>query len=401
MTKSVMFGKLLSEAVIRIGLREDKSLQAVQDELGHALNRENGSPIEYWRRGNPPASWTDLEQLAREIVRRSDLDRVWLERFLRSAQYGRVRELCDELRPLELRRDDQARRLGATGEARAQPATLLLTPAPFVTGPPITNCSQFFGRAAELRRIFGSLRHSPLQNVAIIGKRRSGKTSLLHYIRQITTASRQQLRPGQRMDWLVQPERYCWVFVDFQDARMVRREWLMRYLLAQLHLPVPEPCTLIDFMNTVSNHLEMPTVLLFDEIGAALAAPELDMEFWWSLRSLGTNQTAGRLAFILTAHRPPDEEASSYGKPSPFFNIFLRLDLGPLSEPEARELIASSPVAVDPADVAWMLEQSACWPAALQALCQAYLASRSDESERHTWRADALRLMQPFRHLME
>jgi hypothetical protein len=89
---------------------------------------------------------------------------------------------------------------------------------------------------------------------------------------------------------------------------------------------------------------KQPSVVLLDEIGAALAAPELDQEFWWSLRSLGSNQTGGRLAFVLTAHELLARLAQAQGKPSPFFNIFGHtLLLGALSEAEAHELIASSP----------------------------------------------------------
>jgi hypothetical protein len=99
-----------------------------------------------------------------------------------------------------------------------------------------------------------------------------------------------------------------------------------------------------------------------DEIGAGLASPELDQQFWWSLRSLGSNYTNGKLGFVLTAQATPALLAHEYGKPSPFFNIFGHtLKLGPLSEPEARELLASSPRPFTPADVEGV-EQSGCWP---------------------------------------
>ncbi len=53
----------------------------------------------------------------------------------------------------------------------------------FVAGPPITDPRRFFGRAQELTRIFHWLKGQPMTHVAIIGQRRSGKTSLLHYLR--------------------------------------------------------------------------------------------------------------------------------------------------------------------------------------------------------------------------
>jgi hypothetical protein len=93
--------------------------------------------------------------------------------------------------------------------------------SPFVTGTPITHPRDFFGRQKELKRLFNLLKRKPLQNAAIIGQRRSGKTSLLNYLRRITTTPVSELRSGQQSDWLPNPEQYRWIFVDFQDHRAV------------------------------------------------------------------------------------------------------------------------------------------------------------------------------------
>jgi len=110
---------------------------------------------------------------------------------------------------------------------------------PFIAGPPIMHPRCFFGHERELKRLFNLWKHRPLQNAAIIGPLRSGKTSLLMYIKHITAATPPQLRPGQRSDWLPVPEGYRWIFVDFQDPRMGSREKLLRYLLEQMGLPAP------------------------------------------------------------------------------------------------------------------------------------------------------------------
>ena len=158
--------------------------------------------------------------------------------------------------------------------------------SPFIAGPPIMHPRGFFGREREIRRIFGLLRQPPLQNAAIIGPRRSGKTSLLQYLKNITITPPTQLRPGQRYDWLTQPERYRWVFVDFQDPRVGSREGLLRHLLTSLGLGVP-PCSLERFLDIMCRNLSRPTVILLDEIGVALQRyPELDDTFWEGLRSL-------------------------------------------------------------------------------------------------------------------
>jgi hypothetical protein len=396
MARPKEFGRLLTEAVYRIELRDSKSIQIVQDELGYALERESGgSAIEYWRKGHIPARPIDIERLARAIVQRGALGRDWLERFLKSADHANTAALCDELFPslAPSLAPDHSRSRRDVPSANAFVREL----APFVVGPPIQHCRQFFGRQAELKRLFDGVSRFPLQNIALIGRHRSGKTSLLHYIKMITTATPDQVRPTQRTDWLKQPDRYRWIFVDFQDARMCSREGLLRYLLDELAMPAPDPCDLISFMNVVSRNLRTPTIILMDEIGAALEAPELDLPFWWSMRSLGSNQTDGMLGFVLTSHQPPDQQAHAYGKPSPFFNIFQRLDLGPLAEVEAYELIGSSPRPFEQSDIAWIIEQSGGWPACLQILCNTLLAALENGTTGSGWREEGLRQIAPYR----
>jgi len=283
----------------------------------------------------------------------------------------------------------------------AKPPAVESSPS-FIAGPPITHPRHFFGRERELKRLFDLWKHLPLQNAAIIGPRRSGKTSLLLYLKSITTTPLEQLRPGQRADWLPQPKRYHWIFVDFQDPRMGNCEGLLRYLLTSRGLLVPTPCDLDHFMDVMSHSLRTPTVILLDEIGVALRRyPELDNSFWEGLRALATNQVGGNLAFVLAAQESPYQLASHSDLGSPFFNIFgYTATLGPLTEPEARELIASLPILFPPADVEWTLDQSGRWPLLLQILCRERLMALDEGETDDTWREDALAQMAPFRHLL-
>jgi hypothetical protein len=183
---------------------------------------------------------------------------------------------------------------------------------------------------------------------------------------------------------------------------MASRERLLRHLLISLDLPVPDACDLNCFIDLVSEHLQTPTIILMDEIGAGLAAPELDQEFWWSLRSLGSNFTGGRLGFLLTAHKPPHVLAQDHDKPSPFFNIFGHtLKLGPLSEAEARELVASSPRPFDPSEVDWIVMHSGRWPALLQILCHTRLIALEEGQAGQGWQEEGLRRIAPFGYLLE
>ncbi|MEW5958923.1 MAG: ATP-binding protein [Chloroflexota bacterium] len=377
------FADLLTTAVRTIAARTNKTIASVQDELGYALGRAGGSSIEYWRKGHIPADLADLEKLAGELVRRQGFTQEDCEQFLRSADHPEPTAGARQFFPA------------------APPSPPLSRPlSPFVVGLPITTPRQFFGRERELKRIFDLWRHFPLQSIAVMGLKRSGKTSLLHYLKAITQTPPTELRPGQRAGWLPQPERYRWVFVDFQDARLGKQERLLRYLLTSLNMPVPTPCRLDNFMDVFSAHLHHPTVILMDEISAGLAAPELDEAFWGSLRSLVSHYVNGHLAFVLATPAALAQLAQDQGKPSPFFNIFYTLELGPLTDPEARQLIGSSPQPFALAEIEWIVDQSGRWPCLLQILGQTRLAALAEGQAGETWRAEGLRQIEPFRYLL-
>lgn len=273
----------------------------------------------------------------------------------------------------------------------------------FVCGPPVIEPRQFFGRTKEQKQIFSLWKGSPLQNAAIIGRKRSGKTSLLHYLKNIHFTSPSELRPLQQRSWLAHPDSYRFVFVDFQDPRMARRERLLSYLLKELHLPVPNPCSLEQFMDILGEHLTARSIILFDEIEAAFASPELDYKFWESFRSLGSNQTNGLLGFVLTSFLPLEEWTPSHhgARSSPFLNIFGHaFEIGPFTDVEARELIGSSSIPFSLEDIEWILKESRCWPCLLQVLCHHRWVSLKEGEVGGGWKERGLRALLPFRHLV-
>ena len=292
--------------------------------------------------------------------------------------------------------------LGQLGRASVLPAPAADEHSPFIAGPPLIHPRHFFGHERELKRLFNLWKRTPLQNAAIIGPRRSGKTSLLHYLQTITTTPVAQLRPGQRHDWLPAPERYRWIFADFQDPRLGTQTGLLRHLLSSLNVPIPNLCNLDSFMNAVSRTLRTPTLILFDEIGVALERyPELDDTFWEGLRSLATNQVGGNLAFVLATHEAPSELVRQTHHSSPFFNIFgYTATLGPLTEPEARALLANATQLFAEVDIAWILEQSGRWPLLLQILGRERLLALEEGETDDAWRAEGLRQLAQFRHLL-
>ncbi|MEM9007027.1 MAG: ATP-binding protein [Cyanobacteria bacterium P01_F01_bin.86] len=278
-----------------------------------------------------------------------------------------------------------------------------LSQSPFIVGPPITQPRQFFGRERILRRLFRFLKTHPLQNAAIIGQRRAGKTSLLQYIQAIPGALPTTLRSGQKYDWLPNPEVYRWVYVDFQDSGLHSREGLLRYLLQAMELAVPGVCTLASFMEQVRDRLHRPTVVLMDEIGVGLQrCPELDDDFWECLRSWATTRANGNLAFVLATPESPLVLARQTGHSSPFFNIFgYTTTLGPFTDSEAREFLTSAPIPLAAEDMAWMLHHSQGWPILLQVCCRERLFYLEDGDSGDGWHQDALEQMRPYTHLLE
>ncbi|MFO0576324.1 MAG: protein kinase [Polyangia bacterium] len=275
-------------------------------------------------------------------------------------------------------------------------------PDPFIAGPPIADPRQFFGRQREIKRLFNLWRRPPLQNAAIIGPTRSGKTSLLHYLKNILTA--RELRPDQRNDLIADPGRYRFLLVDFQDPRMGTEEGLLRHILRGLGLRAPATVDLESFMAEVAEQLQSPAIILFDEIGVAVQRyRELDTAFWEGLRALAINAVGGNLGFVLASNRPPHELSQQlHDGGSPFFNIFgYSATLGPLTEAEARQLIASAPLPFAEADIQWILEQSGLWPLLLQILARERLHALHEGDKGTEWRSESLRQLAPFRHLLQ
>jgi DNA-binding winged helix-turn-helix (wHTH) protein len=291
----------------------------------------------------------------------------------------------------------QGYRFAPQCEVRLQTTALTLNDLqPFVPGPPIMHPRQFFGRERELSELFILWQRLPLLNAAVIGPRRSGKTSLLLYLRSVSTVPLDHLRPDQQNSRAqLNPARLRWVFVNFQSPHLGRQDGLLPYLLRGLGLPVPTPCDLDRFWEVVSEGLHSPAVVLLDEIGVAMHPDAtLGDRFWNSLRAL-SQEVEGKLGFVLASSAPIDQLAHYHRLGSPFFNIFGHTAyLGPLIEREARALIASSPIPFAPNEVEWILQTSQCWPYFVQILCQKRLSALKNGEVGDRWRQEGLQLIQ-------
>lgn len=167
------FAKLLTQAVYRIRTLESKTVRIVQDELGYALGKKGGSSIEHWRKGFIPSKQTDTSNLAKEIIRRSDLTAVWLHDFLSSASYPQVVTLTNELFPASV--DDTA----TETITHAPLSTELVTASEFLAYnnlPP--QPTAFIGRKKELVEINKQLQDMACKLLTLTGPGGIGKTRL-------------------------------------------------------------------------------------------------------------------------------------------------------------------------------------------------------------------------------
>lgn len=273
-------------------------------------------------------------------------------------------------------------------------------PASFSPGLAPTHASRFFGRRREVHQLLCQWREQPLQSSAILGADASGKTSLLRHLSRIAATPEEELRPEQREDRSLRGAvKDClFISVDFQDPGCRTARGFCRKVLSQL---APEesalPCIdLGDFVERAASYLRRPTVILLDEVDLA---HELDSDLWDCLRYLTGSHADGNLAFVLAAQRY-ESLMTHHGRGSPFHNLIGHtIELGPLDPVDAAALINSAPTPFSAEDGAWILEQSRCWPAALQHLCRLRQLALETDPRDPSWRVEAQRQLKRFQHL--
>lgn len=391
------FAEELTRALYRAKANTGKRIGTLEDELGYAVGRNGGEFIRYLRKGHIPADPADVDQLAAALLHYTALDQKSALVFLLAAGYPRSGEwLAAHFNGTPpLLQSSQANNLGLTNDT-----TSLANP--FVVGPPVTNPRQFFGRRRELQQIFHGWQGETLEHLAIIGPRRSGKTSLLHYIRQLVAADEEHLSSHRRWPGGRSLAGWQWIMIDFQDPRMANQERLLYHLLQGLGLPVAEPCSLARFVEIVTEQgVRANSVIVMDELDAALRMAEFDRSFWLALRYLLNTPDSGQIAFLVSASVSPMQLAMDVQKSSPLFNMFKTLALGAFSETDALALLATTPIPFSQADCEWMLRESGLWPALIQLLAQTRLFALQQGERDEQWKHEAQRRLEPYRYLLE
>jgi transcriptional regulator with XRE-family HTH domain len=96
--KSADFARLLSSAISSIANNEDRTTDSIEKDLGEEIGL-SGASIQRYKRGFLPPERRTVEKLAEAGVTRGYLNRDWLIRFLRAAQYHQPDVLINRLCP--------------------------------------------------------------------------------------------------------------------------------------------------------------------------------------------------------------------------------------------------------------------------------------------------------------
>jgi hypothetical protein len=213
---------------------------------------------------------------------------------------------------------------------------------PFIYGNPVPP-EHFYGRAAQREHIKNRIGGNVAECVSIVGLRRSGKSSLLRYIRE-------------RIGEFCASDHLVIVSLDLQDGRFHTPEGMNEGLRRGIERATgtapwqrsenDDPWSIYDGLEALRDDGHRLLVLIdeFERIGARLDQFENWGEDWRSKAS------AGLLTLVIATLRPLEEIYKQVGLTSPFGNIFSRVTLGAL-EPAAWHQLVHDGFAASEADM--------------------------------------------------
>jgi len=223
---------------------------------------------------------------------------------------------------------------------------------PFVYGGPV-DVEGFVGRQHEVRLVFEQVTNRVRGCVAVIGERRIGKTSLLHYV----------AAPDVIRRWNLDEQSAIFLFVDCGAIAPMTTTRFWQDILHRMRRELERRrrhAGLVEKVNAIIGQSDIRTAdiefLLEDLRDDNLLLVMLLDEFEWVVRTdpeseaptrelLGgiralINHASRALSLIVATRRPLDEICRGLRfMGSPFYNNFVYLHLRPFSSPEAESLL--------------------------------------------------------------
>lgn len=255
---------------------------------------------------------------------------------------------------------------------------MLVNVNPYLSRTAIRDDGSFVGRSSELLRLFNRIGGIQPQSVSIVGDRRIGKSSILRAL------------IARRGKHLPTADKFVFVFMDIQS----RLEWSVDIFLrragtelsAALGNTAHELQKVTPYEGLESSVRSLAAsgrvlVLLIDEFQLLMTNPAFPVEFFNYLRSLANSYP---VSLVVTSHcdlytLSRDSKLSG----SPLFNILHKLQLGPFTESEARQLIEvpsclnGCPLATDASAI---IARAGFLPLYLQIACSSVFEWRMEHS---------------------
>jgi hypothetical protein len=212
---------------------------------------------------------------------------------------------------------------------------------PFFHRGPIRERKYFRGRTDDIGQSLSLLRNG--QNVALVGQRRIGKTSLLFHIADPVVFEAHGLHRGEHL----------FVYLDGTELGQLSPDEVLGLLLERLAATLsaarsaielgrapPDGLSYRDFRQAVLQVTKagLKPIYLLDEFESLAENPHLGPRFFSGLRALSSQfdlsfVTASRDSLLRLTY------ANAETLSSPFFNTFANLHLGLYSESGARSLV--------------------------------------------------------------
>gem|GEM_PF-828010 len=215
---------------------------------------------------------------------------------------------------------------------------------PFTYGSMITDPYRFIGRRAELEFITSRLNGEQPQGSSIVGPRRMGKSSLLHYLIHPRDNETLCKAPGQHAIYFDAQKGECSTPDQF---RVTLLHLLLTTHAFDPNMPEGRVLTKLQAQLTSENECSWATarsilaalpfhpVVCLDEF-EALLTDAFDEQFFNGLRSWANE---GLLTWIIVSVKSLPELGQLYNCTSPFFNLFGTLEFGALQPQEADQLL--------------------------------------------------------------
>lgn len=199
---SERFGKLLSEGIVNVSMRKDKTVRAVEQEIAQELGFASHT-VERWRRGYIPKEPEHVAFLTQYCVSNGRVDRSWAESLLIQARYYDRETLLKQL-------------FRNTPQRHELPAIYQNLPS---------RHGDFLGRSKDIERVLYGLA-SRYHLVSIEGMGGIGKTTLAIEVAQKCLASLPDSleRPFEGIVWVsakAHPEKKLWLHEVLDTAARV------------------------------------------------------------------------------------------------------------------------------------------------------------------------------------